>query len=176
LEETNEPYAIAKIAGIKLCENYRRQFGCDFISAMPTNLYGPNDSYDLNNSHVLPALLRRFHEAKMSNSPVVEVWGSGKPLREFLHVEDLANACLFLMQNYNGFEFVNIGSGQEISISDLSSLIKEIVGFTGSIVFDRSKPDGTPRKLLDRKKMESLDWRCQIALADGIKSMYSRWL
>jgi GDP-L-fucose synthase len=176
LEETNEPYAIAKIAGIKLCESYRRQYGCNFISAMPTNLYGPNDSYDLNNSHVLPALLRRFHEAKMSNSPVVEVWGSGKPLREFLHVEDLANACLFLMQNYNGFEFVNIGSGQEISISDLSSLIKEIVGFTGSIVFDRSKPDGTPRKLLDLKKMESLDWRCQIALADGIKSMYSRWL
>lgn len=172
LEETNEPYAIAKITGIKLCENYRRQYGCNFISGMPTNLYGPNDNYDLNNSHVLPALLRKFHEAKVNGVDKVEVWGSGSPLREFLHVDDLAEACVFLMENYNDQQMVNIGSGEEISIKDLALLIKEVVGFEGELVFDSSKPDGTPRKLMDNSKLHQMGWKHKISLKQGIASTY----
>lgn len=172
LEPTNEPYAIAKIAGIKLCENYRQQYGCNFISAMPTNLYGPNDTYDLQNSHVLPALLRKMHEAKIQGLPRVEVWGSGTPLREFLHVDDLAAACLHLMQHYNGSAFVNVGSGQEISIRDLAYLIKEITGYSGKLIFDVSKPDGTPRKLLDNTVMHQLGWAPVITLRGGIAQVY----
>jgi len=171
LEETNEPYAIAKIAGIKLCESYRRQYGCDFISAMPTNLYGPNDNYDLNNSHVIPALIRKFREAKENQSPTVEVWGSGTPLREFMHVDDLADACFFLMNNYSGLEFVNIGTGQEISIANLALLIKKVVGFEGSLKFDSSKPDGTPRKLMDVSKLATLGWTHNINLESGLRSV-----
>jgi GDP-L-fucose synthase len=168
LEETNEPYAIAKIAGIKLCENYRRQYGCDFISAMPTNLYGPNDNYDLQNSHVLPALIRKFVEAKNLNSPQVEIWGTGSPLREFLHVDDLADASYFLMQNYSSSEFVNVGSGQEISIKDLALLIKRILTFSGDLKFDSGKPDGTPRKLMDGSKLKALNWAPKIPLEVGL--------
>lgn len=173
LEPTNEPYAIAKIAGIKMCESYRRQYGCNFISAMPTNLYGPNDNYDLNNSHVLPALLRKFHTAKTNNSAFVEVWGTGSPLREFLHVDDLADACLHLMKNYNEEIFVNVGCGTDISIKDLAHLVKEIVGFEGDLIFDTTKPDGTPRKLMDISKLKSFGWSPKINLEDGIKSVYS---
>jgi GDP-L-fucose synthase len=173
LEETNEPYAIAKIAGIKLCESYRRQYGCNFISAMPTNLYGPNDNYDLEKSHVIPALIRKFHEANVNNSASVEVWGSGKPLREFMHVDDLADACLFLMDKYSQEGFVNIGSGEEISIGDLAQLIKRIVDFKGKIIFDSSKPDGTPRKLMDVTKLSQLGWRSKIALAEGLISVFN---
>lgn len=169
LEETNEPYAIAKIAGIKLCENYRRQYGCDFISAMPTNLYGPNDNYDLNTSHVIPALIRKFHEAKVNNSPTVEVWGSGKPLREFMHVDDLADACLFLMISYSEEGFVNIGSGEEVSIKDLAVSIKKIIGFGGELKFDATKPDGTPRKLMDVTKLKRIGWEYRIDLVMGLK-------
>jgi GDP-L-fucose synthase len=169
LEETNEPYAIAKIAGIKLCESYRRQYGCDFISAMPTNLYGPKDNYNLKNSHVIPALIRKFKEAKENGSNEVEIWGTGKPLREFLHVDDLAEACLFLMQKYSGLEFVNIGSGEDLSISELAKMIKEIVGFEGKVKFDTSKPDGTPRKLMDVKKINKLGWRYSIKLKTGLQ-------
>lgn len=172
LEPTNEPYAIAKIAGIKMCEAYRFQYGCNFISAMPTNLYGPNDNYNLNNSHVLPALIRKFHEAKKNNMPTVSIWGSGIPLREFMHVDDLADACFFLMQNYNDKEFVNLGSGDEISIKDLALMIREIVGFKGDLVFDRSKPDGTPRKYLNLDRLHSLGWSSKTSLSDGIKSVY----
>lgn len=172
LEETNEPYAIAKIAGIKLCENYRRQYGCDFISAMPTNLYGPNDNYDLNNSHVIPALIRKFHEAKKTGAPVVEVWGTGTPLREFMHVDDLALGCLFLMKNYSDTQFVNIGSGQEISISDLAEMIKSIVGFAGKVVFDQSKPDGVLRKQLSNDILKKLGWASSIPLRKGIEETY----
>jgi GDP-L-fucose synthase len=168
LEETNEPYAIAKIAGIKLCENYRRQYGCDFISAMPTNLYGPNDNYDLQNSHVLPALIRKFVEAKNLNSPQVEIWGTGSPLREFLHVDDLADASYFLMQNYSSSEFVNVGSGQEISIKDLALLIKRILTYSGDLKFDSGKPDGTPRKLMDGSKLKALNWAPKIPLEVGL--------
>lgn len=171
LEETNEPYAIAKIAGIKLCENYRRQYGCDFISAMPTNLYGPNDNYDLNNSHVIPALVRKFVNGKESNKSHVEVWGSGKPLREFLHVDDLADACFFLMNNYSGENFVNIGSGKEILIKDLALLIKNIVGYDGELRFDSSKPDGTPRKLLNVDFINKLGWKYQIELENGLQQV-----
>ena len=171
LEETNEPYAIAKIAGIKLCENYRRQYGCDFISAMPTNLYGPNDNYDLNNSHVIPALIRKFHEAKMNNSPAVEVWGSGKPLREFMHVDDLADACYFLMKNYSDLQFVNIGSEEEISIKELTGLIREIVEFKGEIKWDTSKPDGSPRKLMNVDHLRTLNWRPKIGFKEGIEGV-----
>ena len=153
LEETNEPYAIAKIAGIKLCESYRRQYGCNFISAMPTNLYGPNDNYDLEKSHVIPALIRKFHEAKVNNSPSVAVLGSGKPLREFMHVDDLAEACLFLIKKYDSSVFINIGSGVELSIKELAQLIRTVVGFSGQITWDTTKPDGTPRKLMDTSKM-----------------------
>jgi GDP-L-fucose synthase len=173
LEPTNEPYAIAKIAGIKMCESYRRQYGCNFISAMPTNLYGPNDNYDLNNSHVLPALIRKFHTAKISKSHFVEVWGTGSPLREFLHVDDLADACLHLMKNYNEEIFVNVGCGSDISIKDLAHLVKEIIGFEGDLIFDTTKPDGTPRKLMDVSKLKSFGWSPKIGLEDGIKSVYS---
>lgn len=172
LEPTNEPYAIAKIAGIKMCDAYREQYGCNFISAMPTNLYGPNDNYDLKNSHVLPALLRKFHEAKESNDESVEIWGSGTPLREFLHVDDLAEACLFLMNNYNESGHVNVGSGSEIAIKDLALMIKDIVGYTGELKLDASKPDGTPRKLMDNSKINSLGWSPRISLEDGILSVY----
>lgn len=174
LESTNEPYAIAKIAGIKLCENYRRQYGCNFISAMPTNLYGPNDNYDLQNSHVLPALLRKMHEAKESGASEVEIWGSGKPLREFMHVDDLADALLFLMKKYNDELFVNVGSGEEISISELASLIKDEVGFEGELVFNTDKPDGTMRKLMDSSRIHDMGWRSRIPLKLGIASVYER--
>jgi GDP-L-fucose synthase len=171
LEETNEPYAIAKIAGLKLCENYRRQYGCDFISAMPTNLYGPNDNYDLNNSHVIPALIRKFLEAKSKSQPAVQVWGSGSPLREFMHVDDLAGACFFLMKRYSGLDFVNIGFGQEISIKELAYLICEVVGYRGRVEFDLSKPDGTPRKMMDNSKMIHLGWQPKINLRTGLESI-----
>ena len=175
LEETNEPYAIAKIAGIKLCESYKRQYGCDFISAMPTNLYGPNDNYNLNNSHVLPALIRKFHEAKINNVSEVVMWGSGSPYREFLHADDLASALYFLMQNYDGEQFVNCGSGVEITIKDLALLIKAIVGYEGEIVHDTTKPDGTPRKLTDVSKIHALGWKHTIDLKDGIEQVYKEF-
>ena len=172
LEATNEPYAIAKIAGIKMCDAYRSQYNCNFVSAMPTNLYGPNDNYDLANSHVLPALLRKIHQAKISNQPFVEVWGSGNPKREFLHVDDMAAACIFLMDNYNESGQVNIGCGEDLSIRDLALLIKEIVGYDGQLQFDASKPDGTPRKLLDISKIRSLGWQPTIPLRKGIEMVY----
>lgn len=172
LESTNEPYAIAKIAGIKLCENYRHQYGCDFISAMPTNLYGPNDNYDLNTSHVIPALIRKFHEAKANNRFTVEVWGTGTPRREFLHVDDLADACVFLMQRYSDTQFVNIGTGEDLPIKELAYLIKEIVEFDGEILFDETKPDGTPRKLMDIGKLRSLGWNPSTRLIDGLHKVY----
>lgn len=176
LEPTNEPYAIAKIAGIKLCETYRDQYNNNFISVMPTNLYGPNDNYDLQNSHVLPALIRKFHEAKINHKKEVEIWGSGKPMREFLHVDDLADACYFLMLNYNNNETLNIGTGKDISIKELALLIKEIVGFTGELKFNTQMPDGTPRKLLDVSKLESLGWKYKINLREGIKIAYNDFL
>lgn len=172
LEYSNEPYAIAKIAGIKLCEAYRDQYGCNFISAMPTNLYGPNDNYDLQNSHVLPALIRKFHEAKEQGKSEVEIWGTGSPKREFLHVDDLAKACLFLMLNYNDKQIVNIGTGVDLSIKELAELIKEIVGFEGELTFNTNKPDGTPRKLMDVSKIHSLGWKHSINLKEGITSVY----
>jgi len=172
LEPTNEPYAIAKIAGIKMCEAYRAQYACNFISVMPTNLYGPNDNYDLNNSHVLPALIRKMHTAKLNNSASVTIWGTGKPLREFMHVDDLADAIVFLMVNYNEKEFINIGFGEDISIKDLSLLIKEIVGFEGEIIHDFTKPDGTPRKLMDSTKLRNLGWEPKIKLEEGIRKVY----
>ncbi|HCX21388.1 MAG: GDP-fucose synthetase [Flammeovirgaceae bacterium] len=172
LEYTNEPYAIAKIAGIKLCETYRDQYGVDFISAMPTNLYGPNDNYDLNKSHVLPALLRKFHTAKVKSAPTVEVWGSGSPLREFLHVDDLAEACLFLMENYSDGQTMNVGFGEDLTIKDLALTIKQIVGFEGELVFDSSKPDGTPRKLMSSERIHALGWKPKIGLEQGIQQVY----
>ncbi len=172
LEETNEPYAIAKIAGIKMCDAYRDQYGCNFISVMPTNLYGFNDNYDLQNSHVLPALLRKFHEAKINNQNEIIVWGTGSPLREFLHASDMANACVYLMENYNEKGFVNIGSGVEISIKDLAFLIQKITGYEGDVVFDTTKPDGTPRKLTDTSKLNELGWKHSIKLKDGIEKVY----
>jgi GDP-L-fucose synthase len=172
LEETNEPYAIAKIAGIKLCDAYRAQYGCNFISVMPTNLYGPNDNYDLKNSHVLPALIRKFHEAKTNGAESVEIWGSGTPKREFLHVNDLAEACLFLMEHYDEEGLVNIGVGEDLSIKELALLVKDIVGFTGSLTFDSSKPDGTPRKLMDVSKLHALGWKARIGLRAGIAGVY----
>lgn len=175
LEYTNEPYAIAKIAGIKLAENYRKQYQSAFISAMPTNLYGPNDNYDLNNSHVLPALIRKFHEAKIHGAKDVTIWGTGSPLREFLHVDDLANACIFLMESYEGDEWLNIGVGNDISIKDLALLIKDIVGFEGELIFDTSKPDGTPRKLMDVSKINNLGWKAEISLEEGIKAVYEAY-
>lgn len=175
LEYTNEPYAIAKIAGMKLCENYRIQYGCDFISAMPTNLYGPNDNYNLKNSHVLPALIRKFHEAKMNNIPEVVMWGTGSPFREFLHADDLADALFFLMEKYSDEQFVNCGSGVEITIKDLALLVKEIVGYEGTIVHDTTKPDGTPRKLTDVSKIHGLGWKHKINLRDGITAVYKEF-
>lgn len=172
LEDTNEPYAIAKIAGIKLCESYKRQYGCNFISVMPTNLYGPNDSYNLNNSHVLPALIRKFHEAKEKNEASVEMWGTGSPMREFLHSDDMADACVFLMKNYNGEKFVNIGTGSDLTIKDLALLIKKIVGYAGEIKHDLTKPDGTPRKLLDVSYLHQLGWKHKINLEEGIIKVY----
>lgn len=172
LEDTNQPYAIAKIAGIELCNSYRRQYGCNYISAMPTNLYGPNDNYDLNNSHVLPALLRKFITAKRNNISSVELWGTGTPRREFLHVNDLAEACFFLMEKYNEEGLVNIGVGEDITILELAQLIKKIVGYDGKIELNTSKPDGTPRKLLDVSKINSIGWKAKISLEQGINSVY----
>jgi GDP-L-fucose synthase len=172
LEITNEPYAIAKIAGIKMCDAYRAQYGCNFISVMPTNLYGPNDNYSLETSHVLPALIRKFHEAKLNNEPTVVMWGTGKPLREFLHADDLADACYFLMQQYNEPGFVNIGTGEDITIKDLALLIKDVIGYNGNIEHDLSKPDGTPRKLMDVQKLHSLGWKAQTGLREGIEKVY----
>ena len=173
LESTNEPYAIAKIAGIKMCDAYRAQYGSNFISVMPTNLYGPNDNYDLENSHVLPALLRKFHTAKKEKAGFVTIWGTGSPLREFMHVDDLADACYFLMQNYNEKGLVNIGVGSDISIKDLALLIKKIVGFEGELRFDTSRPDGTPRKLMDVSKLHLMGWKHKISLEEGIRSVYA---
>jgi len=173
LEDTNEPYAIAKIAGIKMCDAYRSQYGCNFISVMPTNLYGPNDNYDLKNSHVLPALIRKFHTAKKENAASVEIWGTGSPMREFLHADDLADACFYLMQNYNEAGLVNIGVGEDITIKDLALLVKKIVGFGGELKFDTSKPDGTPRKLMDVSKLHSFGWKHTINLEEGISGVYS---
>lgn len=172
LEQTNEPYAIAKIAGIKMVENYARQYGCDFTAVMPTNLYGPNDNYDLQNSHVLPALIRKFHEAKIQDLPTVEIWGTGKPMREFMHVDDLADACVFVMQNHHHWQFLNVGSGQEISIGDLAHLIQEVIGYTGELIYNTEKPDGTPRKLMDSEKINTLGWMPRIGLREGIRSVY----
>ncbi len=172
LEPTNEPYAIAKIAGLKLCEAFRSQYGCDFISVMPTNLYGPNDNYDLKNSHVLPAFIRKFYEAVRDNRQEVEIWGSGKPMREFLHVDDLADACFFLMNQYSNPGFLNIGTGTDITIADLAGLVKEVSGFRGALRFDASKPDGTPRKLLDVSAIHALGWKHQIELRDGLQMVW----
>jgi len=172
LEETNEPYAIAKIAGIKMCEAYREQYGCNFISVMPTNLYGPNDNYDLKNSHVLPALLRKFHEAKTSGQNQVVIWGSGTPKREFLHVDDLAEACVYLMNNYDEKPFLNIGTGVDVSIKELANMVNQIVGANAKLVFDKSKPDGTPRKLMDVSRLHQLGWKHRIELEEGIRSVY----
>jgi len=173
LEHTNEPYAIAKIAGIKMCDAYRAQYGCNFISVMPTNLYGPNDNYDLQNAHVLPTLIRKFHEAKQNGDPAVTIWGTGTPMREFLHADDLASACVYLMENYNDEGLVNIGTGMDVTITELAMLIKEIVGYEGSLVYDHTKPDGTPRKLMDVSKLTNLGWKYSIDLKDGLKQVYA---
>jgi GDP-L-fucose synthase len=175
LEPTNEPYAIAKIAGIKMCDAYRSQYGCDFISVMPTNLYGPNDNYDLQNAHVLPSLVRKFHEAKLSNASEVNIWGSGTPKREFLHADDLADACIYLMNNYSDAGLVNIGTGEDISISDLAGLIQKVVGYEGNIVYDATKPDGTPRKLMDVSKLTGLGWTFSISLEKGLELVYKEY-
>ncbi len=172
LEETNEPYAIAKIAGIKMVESYRRQYGCDYISAMPTNLYGPNDNYDLKNSHVMPALIRKFHTAKQEGAATVEVWGTGSPMREFLHVDDLADACVYLLRNYHEELFVNIGTGTDLTIKALAEMIQEIVGFRGELKWDSSKPDGTPRKLMDVSRLHNMGWKHTIGLREGITQVY----
>ena len=176
LEPTNEWYAVAKIAGIKMCQAYRRQFKCDFISAMPTNMYGPNDNYDLQNSHVLPALMRKFHEAKVSKASKVVCWGSGKPLREFLYADDLARACIFLLQHYSEEQFINVGYGSDISIKELAGMVKDIVGFKGEIEWDTSKPDGTPRKLMDSSRLFALGWKPQVDLSTGIRLAYEDFL
>lgn len=176
LEHTNEPYAIAKIAGIKMCEAYRSQYGCNFISAMPTNLYGPNDNYDLHNSHVLPALIRKFHTAKVNQDKSVVIWGTGAPRREFLHVDDLADACYYLLEHYDGEQLVNVGSGVDVTIFELANLVKQIVGFNGEIELDPSKPDGTPRKLMDVSKLEKVGWKYKISLEEGIGSVYKEVL
>jgi GDP-L-fucose synthase len=175
LEETNEPYAIAKIAGIKLCDAYRSQYGANFISAMPTNLYGPNDNYDLNNSHVLPALIRKFHEARVNGASTMTLWGSGKPRREFLHADDLADACFYLMQHYDEPGLVNIGTGEDLEIGELALLIKKIVGYSGEIVHDTTKPDGTPRKLMDVSKLHGFGWKHRIGLEAGIRMVYEEY-
>ncbi|MBL0045352.1 MAG: GDP-L-fucose synthase [Flavobacteriales bacterium] len=176
LEQTNEPYAIAKIAGIKMTESYRRQYGVNYISAMPTNLYGPNDNYDLNNSHVLPALIRKFHTAKVTHAPSVEVWGTGSPMREFLHVDDLADACFYLLQNYNDELHVNIGTGEDLTIKALAELVKDIVGFTGELKWNTEKPDGTPRKLMDVSRLHNMGWKHRIGLREGISSVYAEFV
>jgi GDP-L-fucose synthase len=176
LEYTNEPYAIAKIAGIKLCESYRDQYGCNFISVMPTNLYGYGDNYHPNHSHVLPALIRRLHEAKENNNPFIEAWGTGTPLREFLFVDDLADACYLLMQKYNEKQFVNVGCGEDISIKDLINLVKKVIGYGGDIRFDTTKPDGTPRKLMDATKLRNMGWKPKISLEEGIALAYNDFL
>ena len=176
LEPTNEAYAIAKISGIKMCEHFNKQYGTNFISAMPTNLYGPNDNFDLETSHVMPALIRKFHEAKVNNEDEVVIWGTGTPKREFLYVDDLADALLFLMNNYDGDEFINIGVGEDISIIDLANLIKDIVGFEGEIVKDTSKPDGTPRKLMDVSRLNSIGWEAEVSLKEGIERTYEWYL
>ena len=176
LEPTNEPYAIAKIAGIKMCEAYRSQYGCNFISVMPTNLYGPNDNYDLNKSHVLPAMIRKFHEAKEDGKPFVELWGTGSPLREFLHADDLAAACYFLMQNYNEAGFLNIGVGSDVTIKHLAEMIQKVVGYEGEIKWNTDKPDGTPRKLMDVSKLHALGWKHTIDLEEGITRTYQDFL
>jgi GDP-L-fucose synthase len=174
LEPTNEPYAVAKIAGIKLCQAYRKQYGCDFISAMPTNLYGPNDNFDLASSHVLPALVRKFHDAKVEGRSEVPIWGSGSPRREFLHVDDLADACVYLMRRYDAAEHVNVGTGEDLTIRELAELVRDIVHPQAQLVFDATKPDGSPRKLLDVSRLHALGWRHKIALGDGVASSY-RW-
>ena len=174
LEPTNEPYAVAKIAGIKLCQAYRKQYGCDFISAMPTNLYGPNDNFDLASSHVLPALIRKFHDAKVEGRNEVPIWGSGSPRREFLHVDDLADACVYLMRRYDAAEHVNVGTGEDLTIRELAELVRDIVHPQAQLVFDATKPDGAPRKLLDVSRLHALGWRHKIALRDGVASSY-RW-
>ena len=176
LEETNEAYAVAKIAGLEMCKFFKRQYGDNFISCMPTNLYGPNDNFDLKNSHVLPALIRKFHEAKVNNSEVVEVWGTGTPLREFLYVDDMADACVFLMENYDGEQHVNIGTGEEVSIRELAETVKEVVGFDGELVFNTDMPDGTPRKLTTVDKLHGLGWKHKISLDKGIKLAYNWFL
>ena len=176
LEPTNEAYAIAKIAGIKMCEYYNKQYGCRFISAMPTNLYGPNDNYDLQNAHVLPSLIRKFHEAKINNVPEVIIWGTGSPKREFLHVDDAASACIFLMEKYEQPSIVNIGEGNDHTIGEMADIIKKITAYSGKLIFDKSKPDGTPRKLLDVNKINSLGWKAEINLEDGIKSTYFNFI
>jgi GDP-L-fucose synthase len=176
LEPTNEWYAVAKIAGIKMCQAYRRQYGCDFISAMPTNMYGPNDNYDLQSSHVLPALIRKFHEAKAANASAVTCWGTGSPLREFLYSDDLARACVFLLENYSEEQFINVGSGSEVTVRELTETIKRVVGFAGQIVWDKAKPDGTPRKLMDSSRLFALGWRPQVGLEAGIRLAYQDFL
>ena len=176
LEPTNEPYAIAKIAGIKMCEAYRDQYGCNFISVMPTNLYGPNDNYSLENSHVLPAMIRKFHEAKQNKLPSMTLWGTGSPMREFLHADDLAEACLYLMENYNEKELVNVGTGEDVTIKELALIVQQIVGFEGEIIWDTSRPDGTPRKLMDVSKLHALGWKHQIQLKEGIQMAYQDFL
>ena len=176
LEPTNEPYAIAKIAGIKLCEAYRSQYGSHFISVMPTNLYGPNDNYDLNNSHVLPAMIRKFHEAKAEGKPFVELWGTGSPRREFLHADDLADACYFLMQHYDEPELINIGVGEDVTIKALAELIQRVVGYEGQIHWNTDKPDGTPRKLMDVGKLHGLGWKHSIEIEEGIRATYQDFL
>lgn len=176
LEETNEAYAVAKISGLEMCKFFKRQYGDNFISCMPTNLYGPNDNFDLKNSHVLPALIRKFHEAKVNNSEVVEVWGTGTPLREFLYVDDMADACVFLMENYDGEQHVNIGTGEEVSIKELAETVKEVVGFEGELVFNTDMPDGTPRKLTTVDKLHGLGWKHKVSLNEGIKLAYNWFL
>ena len=176
LEETNEAYAVAKIAGLEMCKFFKRQYGDNFISCMPTNLYGPNDNFDLQSSHVLPALIRKFHEAKISSQPTVEVWGTGTPLREFIYVDDMADACIFLMENYDGEQHVNIGTGEEVSIRQLSETIKEVIGFEGELVFNTNMPDGTPRKLTTVDKLHSLGWKHQVSLKEGIQLAYDWYL
>lgn len=175
LEHTNEPYAIAKISGIKLCDAYRDQYGCNFISVMPTNLYGPNDNYDLENAHVLPTFIRKFHEAKISGAGEVVIWGSGTPRREFLHADDLADACVYLMHNYNDAGLVNIGTGIDLTITELAMMIKDVVGFKGNLVYDSTKPDGTPRKLMDVSKLTQLGWTYKISLREGLAQVYKEY-
>lgn len=172
LEPTNEAYALAKISGLKMCQYFNKQYGTKYISVMPTNLYGPNDNYDLKNSHVMPALIRKFHEAKVNNKPYVEIWGTGKPLREFLHVDDMADACVFLMETYEGNDFFNVGTGKELTIGELAEIIKGVVGFKGKLKFDSSKPDGTPRKLLDVSRLKEAGWKYSVELKDGVRGSY----